>query len=295
MQNIKAHSQTLQNILVHASLMAHFYQTQETLVVWNKQGEGPCTNADIAINDLLRKKLHSSFPEIDWLSEESINTIDRLKSKYIWIVDPIDGTNDYIHKGYEYSISLGLAYQENIIWGGVALPANNEIILNNADGEIGYWTYQYPENWTQKELENIDFSKISWTSKIIKKSQCIDLKKAQILVSRFEWKKNRFASMKNDLNFIPHSSIARKLSLLSLGFGDLVISLSPKHEWDIAGGVGLIKSIPNYKVIDLKYFKDHAFNQKETRSVGLVAGPTILVDQFCTYWKEKNLQVYESY
>ena len=63
---------------------------------WTKGASSPVSEADIAVNDLLEKRLRAATPDYGWLSEESADDAARLGKPKVWIVDPIDGTRGYL-------------------------------------------------------------------------------------------------------------------------------------------------------------------------------------------------------
>src|SRR5262249_9043190 len=63
---------------------------------WTKHGDSPVTEADIAVDKLLRERLTGAFPSFGWLSEESEDDLARLHVRHVWIVDPIDGTRAFL-------------------------------------------------------------------------------------------------------------------------------------------------------------------------------------------------------
>jgi len=63
---------------------------------WIKGASSPVSEADIAVNDLLESRLRSAASDYGWLSEESADDADRLSKRRVWIVDPIDGTRNYL-------------------------------------------------------------------------------------------------------------------------------------------------------------------------------------------------------
>jgi myo-inositol-1(or 4)-monophosphatase len=63
---------------------------------WTKGASSPVSEADIAVNELLERRLRSATPDYGWLSEESADDERRLTKRLVWIVDPIDGTRGYL-------------------------------------------------------------------------------------------------------------------------------------------------------------------------------------------------------
>lgn len=98
-----------------------------------KEDSSPVTDADKASDKIIRDYLGARF-DYAFLTEESADSKERLNSDYVWIVDPIDGTENYVSKDGEFTINIGLAYKHKAVLGVVLLPAKNEIyyaVLNH--------------------------------------------------------------------------------------------------------------------------------------------------------------------
>ena len=92
-----------------------------------KEDKSPVTIADKTVDAFLRKTLSKKFPSYSFLTEESVDDKDRLNNDFVWIIDPIDGTKDFIAKDDEFTINIALCYKHKIVVGVVIAPALNEI------------------------------------------------------------------------------------------------------------------------------------------------------------------------
>ena len=97
------------------------------LKTWIKHGTSPVSDADIAVDRLLRARLTAAAPDYGWRSEESGDDPDRLAARRIWIVDPIDGTRAFIRGLPDWSIAAALAEQGRPILGVVFAPVQDEL------------------------------------------------------------------------------------------------------------------------------------------------------------------------
>ncbi|WP_254695384.1 3'(2'),5'-bisphosphate nucleotidase CysQ [Oceanicola sp. D3] len=96
--------------------------------VWDKaDGAGPVTEADLAVDAMLRSKLMGARPDYGWLSEESADTAARLDRERCFIVDPIDGTRAFTAGEPSWAHSLAIADAGQIVAGVVAMPAKNAV------------------------------------------------------------------------------------------------------------------------------------------------------------------------
>ena len=112
---------------------------------------GPVTAADIEINELIKSTIKIKYPTQQWefLSEEDkkSNKNRIFKSKWVWIIDPLDGTKDFIKETGEYAMHLALTYKKEIILGIVLIPQKNQLWISlkgggtwfeNEDSQKGY-------------------------------------------------------------------------------------------------------------------------------------------------------------
>ena len=295
---------SLRNLLAYVSLVASHSHAKRDFETHYKNGNEPCTSVDLAVNDILEERLLSIYPQACWLSEESRDTKERLGKDFIWIVDPIDGTSDFTKGSHEYSISVALCKNCFPILGGVALPPQRRVIVGNQKKGIQDSFFSLPGEKDiyakAGELSWEEFSEkllpeLIWKERDVQLSQCKELSKARILVSKTEWKNKRLSPVSEEFHCIPQASIARKLALLAVGEADLIFSVSPKQEWDIAGGAALILSHPHHSVKELLAFEDHLFNSAETKSFGLIAGENHLAESLFRYFQNNKMQCYRSY
>lgn len=92
--------------------------------VTEKTDQSPVTEADMLSHRYITKNLKSLFPDIPIISEESelIGFDERSDYDYVWLLDPLDGTKEFIHKTDEFSINLALIYKGEAIGGFIYLP-----------------------------------------------------------------------------------------------------------------------------------------------------------------------------
>jgi myo-inositol-1(or 4)-monophosphatase len=96
---------------------------------WTKGASSPVSEADIAVNDLLEKRLRSATPDYGWLSEESVDDESRLEKLLVWIVDPIDGTRGYLAGREDWCVSVALVENASPVLAAVFAPASDEFFF----------------------------------------------------------------------------------------------------------------------------------------------------------------------
>jgi len=217
-----------------------------------KQGGDPVTEADKAVDTALRKLL----PQDDegWLSEETVDDLVRLDKQHVWIVDPLDGTKEFIAGIPEWCVSIAYAEAGSIVAAGICNPVTKQVFL--ASKEIGTMLNGQPVRISTRK----------------------NIAGARILASRSEVKRGdwqRFAG--EPFIVVPTGSVAYKLALVAAGEADAIISLAPKNEWDIAAGILLVEAAGGrVATLDDKPF---TFNQEHTLVNGVVAANPLLSKQ----------------
>jgi len=96
---------------------------------WIKHGDSPVSEADIAVNELLRTRLMITGADDGWLSEESENDPARLTKPRVWVIDPIDGTRAYIAGREDWSISAALVEDGRPTVAVVFAPVTDELFV----------------------------------------------------------------------------------------------------------------------------------------------------------------------
>ena len=202
------------------------------------------TKADIEADKILQSHLRGGFGDYGWLSEETKDDDRRLQCGRVWIVDPMDGTREFVMKVPEFVVSVALAENGEVVLG---------IILNPCTGDL---------------FEAVQGSGAKLNGQSVHCDHRLD-GKPDVEVSRSDIEKNRFAGYESHLELRPCGSIAYKLARLAAGQVDGTLSVTPKNEWDIAGGVILVSEAGGH-VTDLAGDK-HKFNQANTRVNGVIA------------------------
>ena len=217
-----------------------------------KAGHDPVTEADRAVDDVLRRELLREGE--GWLSEESVDDLSRLEKKRVWIVDPLDGTREFVAGIPEFCVSVAMVEDGIPVAGGICNPATNELFLGSVDSGVTY------------------------NGKPVRASQRNILKGAVILASRSETKRGEWKRFeKFAVKVRPMGSVAYKLALVSAGLADITFTLTPKHEWDIAAGAALVSSAGGF-ISTLKNLPLRC-NRKSPLLSGLLACGPLLRDE----------------
>lgn len=209
-----------------------------------KQGDDPLTAADVAVDEALRMALPREGE--GWLSEETADDPARLDCSRVWIVDPIDGTREFVMGIPEWCVSVALVVDGRPVAGGILSVANDQRIIGSVDDGV-----------------TLNGAPVSCTSRV-------DVRGALVLGSRSEVKRGEwnpfFATPIAVRNM---GSVAYKLGLVAAGLADATWTLVPKNEWDVAGGAALVAAAGG-NVMGLDY-EPVTFNQPKTLMEGFIA------------------------
>jgi myo-inositol-1(or 4)-monophosphatase len=214
-----SNSETLQRIheALEAARQVLSRYTAGAIEAEYKVGHDPVTEADRAVDTVLRKSLLREGE--GWLSEESVDDLTRLDKSRVWVVDPLDGTREFVAGIPEFCVSVAMVEEGLPIAGGICNPATNEIILGSRESGITY------------------------NGSAARPSQRTTLEGAVVLASRSEVKRGEWEPFQSSpLTIRPMGSVAYKLALVAAGKADVTFTLTPKHEWDVAAGAALVLS-----------------------------------------------------
>ena len=111
-------------LLAREKILEIYHQHFEVEI---KSDNSPVTIADKTADEIIRKYLHETFPTHAFLTEESTDDLSRLDNDFVWIVDPVDGTKDFVAKDDQFTTNIALAYKHELVVGVVIAPALDEI------------------------------------------------------------------------------------------------------------------------------------------------------------------------
>tara|TARA_B100000579_G_scaffold83308_1_gene64992 strand:+ start:2193 stop:2966 length:774 start_codon:yes stop_codon:yes gene_type:complete len=191
------------------------------LIKKTKSDNTPVTNGDIEVNNILTKKISELTPDIPIVSEESSKNKENNKLKTFWLIDPIDGTYDYINGKDEFTLNAALIINNKTSVGVVYAPAKDRMFYTygkNSSFEIN--------NGNKNELK---CKKISKINEIKALSYSNDLK-TEIIKIHKKYNVTNFTKMKSSLKFC----------VVAAGEYDLYVAEPRACEWDIAAGHAIL-------------------------------------------------------
>jgi myo-inositol-1(or 4)-monophosphatase len=220
-----------------------FYR--DAFAVTDKTPDNPVTDADLAADRLLREELLALLPEAGWLSEETVDSPERLARRYTWVVDPLDGTKEFVLGIPEFAVSVALVEA-----GEPVLAA----ILNPPTGEL----------FACRRGEGVTLN-----GRPVAPSDRLQLAGSRVDASRSENNRGEFEPFVQLFELTVVGSIAYKLARVAAGLSDATWSRGPKNEWDICAGALLVNEAGGRCVdLDNNAFR---FNQARPKVNGIMA------------------------
>jgi myo-inositol-1(or 4)-monophosphatase len=193
------------------TIARHFYGG--TYKSWQKSKGNPVTEADIAIDDFLKKTLLAARPDYGWLSEESIDDPARLARARIFVVDPIDGTYGFLKQRPHFTIVATVVEKGRPVSGAIYNPITEEMYeaaygagaqLNGKPIHVsGQSDFPHMRLLAEKAVTDSTRWTVPWPASIVAETR---------------------------------ASAAYRMALVAAGEFDAMISLSRKADWDIAAG-----------------------------------------------------------
>ena len=198
--------------------------SRDSMRVGHKPGEGPVTEADHAADDVLHQRLMPLIEGAHWLSEESKQEAPLIHGEPTWVVDPLDGTREFLRGLPEFGVSVGLFAGDELVMGAVGLPELREergVVLSGlVDGER---REARRDGELMESLEPRDEVR-------------------RVVVSRhdYEWRELQYQI---PYETYPCGSAAVKLVHASTELADVYFSTGPRSVWDVAGGVAILEAV----------------------------------------------------
>jgi myo-inositol-1(or 4)-monophosphatase len=177
----------------------------------------PVTAADHAVDQVLRDILPR--PGEGWLSEESVDDESRLGKRRVWVVDPIDGTREFVDGVPEWCISIGLVEEGVPVAGGIFNPVTGDLVVGSLEHGV---THNGSEARVREQTHLDGVTVLASRSEL----------------RRGEW--DRFAEAPFEVR--PCGSVAYKMALVAAGVAEATWTLVPKSEWDVAAGTALVRA-----------------------------------------------------
>ena len=219
--------------------------------VWDKGGgQGPVTEADLEIDRMLKSELLAARPDYGWLSEETEDGTARLEAERVFIVDPIDGTRAFINGEPSFSHALAIVERGEVVAAVVHVPMKSLSYAATLGGG-------------------------AQCNGVALQSGQAEMAGATVLTRKPDLKREHWLAphgMKH--NFRP--SLAYRLCLVAQGRFDVMLTLRPAWEWDVAAGDLIIREAGGH--VKTTAGAPTRYNNPHPQLAGMVAGPVKLVE-----------------
>ena len=190
---------------------------EEGLKIEIKEDKSPVSNGDLKVNQLVSNKIAELTPNIPIISEETVDLKKKNKSKIFWLVDPIDGTKEYIAGKDEYTLNAALVINTVPVLGLVGVPKKGRLFYSYSPGE----SYIIEKNKTKK----LDYVKKHPQDQIVALSSVI--KPSDIVLNKLkEFKVTSIVKMASSYKFC----------VIATGEYDIYAARERANEWDYAAG-----------------------------------------------------------
>jgi myo-inositol-1(or 4)-monophosphatase len=172
--------------------------------VWDKSKGHPVCDADLAVDELLQGQLGRIIPEAGWLSEETADNSARLDGSMLWVVDPIDGTRDYVRGRSGWCVSVALVIDGLPKFAVMAAPAQDKLWVARAGGGV-----------TCNDIRLVGSTRLVFSGSRVPADD--------------------LPAVDQDLTLVTKpNSIAMRMTMVACDRADLVATLRWGSEWDIA-------------------------------------------------------------
>ena len=186
-----------------------------------KSDNTPVSNGDLEVNKYITKKISEITPDIPIISEETSDNKDNLILKDFWLVDPIDGTYDYINDLEEFTINAGLIINNKPVAGLINAPAKKRMFYAYGKGNAYELSNGVIKNLSDKEIKkNQPLRFISYSNKI----------------------KPEIQKIYQDLGVNEKMKSSLKFCVVAAGEYDGYVAEPRAYEWDIAAGHAILIS-----------------------------------------------------
>ena len=225
--------------------------SQSGLNITAKADNTPVTDGDLAVDKILRTKISSLTPDINIISEETVDFEDNNKKKDFWLIDPIDGTRQYIKKKDEYTLNAALIINLKPVIGIIYAPEKNRLF------------YSYGKN-DAFEINSRKDKKIILNCEKKNKNEIIGLENSgktpnEVLKIYKDYGVSKKIQMSSSLKFC----------ILAAGEADIYAANARAYEWDIAAGHAILEHAGGE--IKTQEGNNFLYGKKEYKNLSIIA------------------------
>jgi 3'(2'), 5'-bisphosphate nucleotidase len=226
---------------------------QQDFEVDYKADNSPITKADIKSNEIITESLKDLHPEIPILSEENKQISYKIRKnwEYFWLIDPLDGTKEFVKTNGEFTVNIALIYKNMPVLGIVYAPALNLIYYAQKDRGA----FKQEKNKKPQRLPIYNHIRNDILKVVVSKSHYNQETKKFVDNLKNQYEKIEFINIGSSLKFC----------LIAEGKADIYPRLAPTMEWDTAAGQAVVEEaggeVVKFKIkTSLKYHKEDLLN-----------------------------------
>ncbi len=218
------------------------------IIYETKSDNSPLTQADLQSNEIISQSLRNIFPSIPIISEETkaLDFSERKQQEFLWLVDPLDGTKEFIKRNGEFTINIALLHNNKPVFGLIAQPLTG-LIWHNLNG----FPVKLQHNKEEKLIANLKLDP-NQPINIISSRSHLSNETEEII--------NRVKQLGYKVNTVNAGS-ALKFCLICENKAHLYPRLAPTMEWDCAAGQALVQSFGG-QIIDLNTKLPMSYNKE---------------------------------
>ncbi len=190
---------------------------KEGLKIEIKEDNSPVSNGDLRVNELITKKINELTPSIPIVSEETVDLGKKNTSKIFWLIDPIDGTKEYIAGKDEFTLNAALIINTVPVLGLVGVPKKNRLFFTYGPGE----SYLIE----QSKIIKLNCKKQQPKNKIVALSS--DIKPSDLILNKLK---------EHNVTSIVKMASSYKFCVIATGEYDIYAARERANEWDYAAG-----------------------------------------------------------
>ena len=257
--------------------MSHFKNLDSTQVHY-KEDHSPLTKADLEVNKIAVEGLKKLFPDIDIVSEEFKKSHNSLKNnKIFWLVDPIDGTKEFINKSPNFTVNFALIKNNFPVFGLIAQPHTDTVWYNYNSKAWKLDKHSKFENSKQIECSKINYNKITTLSSLNHRTKELE---------------NWMSLVKPIKDIDVGSSI--KFCYLAEGKVDIYPRTAPTMEWDIAAGHSILKAAGGNLYCDNGFEMQYGKTDFKNSNFLAFGKTNNLPSKYLIFLNDQNFESYEN-
>ena len=229
-----------------SKLIIEIYESQKNIDFKKKYDDSPLTIADLRSNEFISTNLKKLFPDIPIISEEGVE--EAKKKETFWLIDPLDGTKEFIDKSEEFTINIALIKNGKPLFGAIYIPIKKTFIVGGTDFKAFS-----EKNGEKRDLKTF-FSRETCRITISKQHQTDEEKRF------IGFLKNKFKKVE----LFPAGS-SLKICLVASGDCNIYPRFGDVGQWDIAAGHAILKASGG-NIVDLN-MNEIKYNTKKTSKI----------------------------